>query len=267
MNDTNYIDSIRERSVYPLSIMSQDVLLETDPRSKLKNIIDLFEFSFKLLVVYGISIAKENNIPRSDLLKVISFLEIPSMGKWLTSLKLINGIVKSETGISLVHLDQKIAKTPLENSLIVLMEILEKGTIQKPRVTHLLNLLVEFRNNKIGHGKLMKSEAIKCVEPLQASLFYWILVNKWLTDRKMIYVERVEWREPVFSCFGIDLGTGHLLNPIQYDLNKPLRHDSVYVIDKDKYIKLSPMVKFEDEIKQFSIYQKKEEEGFVLRKI
>ena len=92
----NHINRMRIESAYPISILVENISLENEPRNKIKKLIELSEFTIKLMVIYGISIAKKNKISIDLMNDVLKILERPTFGIWENALTLINKIIFDE---------------------------------------------------------------------------------------------------------------------------------------------------------------------------
>lgn len=250
------INKIKNKAPFPVAKIFESIRLENDPRNRAKSIIDLFEFTFQLLFVYGLGLATSYDVDSEMLDSILFDLERPSMGIWKNSLLNINNILRKEQGVFLFHHSKKIHNSPMHESFELLSKFLNRKVPNKPKLFHYLNLLIEFRNDRFAHGTISNSQAKLVVGCLENALIYWIQELKLFFECDLVYIHRVEWRDPKYFCTGMFLNGGIFVEPYNKTIESPIKHDRVFFIYKDQYINLYPFVEFNEDSKVFYIYNK-----------
>lgn len=252
--NANHLIKLKTHTPYPIAKILESVRLENDPRNRSQRIIDLFEFSFQLLFVYGIQLANHLGVNSDVLASILDDMERPSMGIWKDGLIKIAEFLRKDKALFLFHYNKKIHGTPLDECLEVLCELLGHDVPIRPKVFHLLDLIITLRNDRFAHGTITKSQADLLVDPLEKSLYFWIQELDIFFNDELVYISRIEWRDPVYHCVGMYLNGGISIEPYHVRLETPIRHDTVFLIHNSDFIELNPYVKFYEDEKAFYIY-------------
>jgi len=265
MPEKELVDYIRTTTTNLIAILTQDILLEMDDRNKVKKIIELYELSFQLLCIYGFALAQHHNIQYAELDKIISKMKRPSMGQWFASLITLNKILGKSNRIFLFNPNHKIKGTIFEEIYQQLAELLQQRQQPKPKMIDFLSLITPFRNSYIGHGSLSKKTAGKIARGLETTVYRWVKGCPLFWEHELIYIDRIEWREPVFCCYGFNLNRGGLVDPYFLENETPIRHNTNYLKYNSELVSLYPYVEYEDESHIFYIYHSRSDEGLRLR--
>lgn len=265
MIDKQSLSKIRNSSPYPVAKLIEGIVLENDPRLRCQKIIDLFELTFQLLVVFGIGFLELRDIPEDDLLPVKEALIRPTMGTWKDTMLQVVELVRSREAVFLVHYNKKINNSIYLECLQEMSMLIELDIPGKPILTHFLNALVTLRNDRFAHGSILKTQAADLLQELEAAAYQWILDIVPFRAANLMYVSKVEWQDPDFVCYGLNINRGTFIEPHNFALDEPLKPDIVYLFFKDSYINLFPYVVFNEESKYFYIFNRSESSGSLLR--
>jgi hypothetical protein len=209
-------ETIRTRFPLNLAKLYEAARLEEEPRLRVRKLIELYEATVRHLALVGLAGYRHTRLADAKVEEACEGLPRPSLGHWLALLKALDGALHDAA--------LKLLATPLnqrhhEDAIAAAVEILApmagKKVPKHIRLSFFLDVLVEFRNKKIGHGSLSPAEARRAVEPLEAGLCQWLEGLALLQARPLLYVDRVEWQDPRFVYFGTNLSAGASLYPAQ----------------------------------------------------
>ena len=100
---------------------------------------------------------------------------------------------------------------------------------KKVKLSFFIDLLVQFRNKKIGHGSLTASEAKEVVDDLKSALVEWLANLKVLQDRHLVYIRQVNYAGDRFVYTGIDLTFGTSIYPARFTGKTTIQPDRFYL--------------------------------------
>ncbi|NLE45448.1 MAG: hypothetical protein GX620_12065 [Chloroflexi bacterium] len=263
----------RVRLAYPLPVASlyQAAFLESDPRLRVRALIDLFEGVVRYLVLTGLSCYAYYERSDAKLEAKRAGFDRPSLGIWTALLNATNDALQQVGSLPSLLSTGKIGRDdPIYAGLKELHEILTGTALssKRPSLTQFLEAVVAFRNKKIGHGQLSDREASRVAAPLTAAISQWMTELPWLYSLHLVYVNRVEWRDPCFVCYGTNLNRGTSLMPFDLIRSSPITHDSVYLYEPGAglLVPLYPFFVFDTGLKTLYAYSELDPaRGLVLR--
>jgi hypothetical protein len=114
--------------------------------------------------------------------------------------------------------------------------------------------MVNFRNRKKGHGDLSLAEAKQALHSLEEALNQWLSDLTILQQLDLIYIDRVEWKDPFFSYTGINLNRGTSIAREKFDRPEAVTAGQVYLREVDDFIPLFPFFTYDKESRVLYTY-------------
>lgn len=251
------IDQIRLHYPLPVAKLYETMHLESEPYQRVHKLIDLFEGVTRYLVLVGLASYIYQELSAIVVEELRPDLTRPSLGHWVNLLKALDPTLRSNNIISLISDPNHIHKEDaISHTTQALAQITGASPSKKIRLIDFLSAIVNFRNRKIGHGRLSPREAKQVVEPLETGLLQWLKELAVLYEQQLVYIDRVEWRNPHFAYFGTHLNSGTFLTPFKLNRDKPVTPEQVYLYNQtsDILIPLYPFVVFEKDTHLLYVY-------------
>ena len=263
------VEQIRLSYPLPIAKLYEAMCLEHEPRQRVRKLTDLFEVIARYLVLVGLAsyIYHELSDPKVEELR--PELERASLGNWIMLLRAIDTGLRSE-GITplLDQPNRNRSGEAISKANQALAQITCVTQPKKVRLIHFFDSTVQFRNKKIGHGSLSPREAKAVLRPLESALSQWLAELPILHMQQLVYVDRVEWQDPQFVCYGTNLNSGTFFSPVQLVRDRPITHGQVYLHhpDSDALIPLYPFFVFDNDARLLYTYDElSEKRDLVLR--
>ena len=247
------------RLYYPLPIakLYETMQLESEPRQRVRKLIDLYERTAQYLALVGLAhyarLALQN--PKVEALR--AGLERPSLGHWVELLKTLSSVLRKHDVVLLTAQPGRIyADDEVSSAVRVLSDVTGASLPKKIRMHHFLDTLVEFRNKKIGHGVLSLLEAKQVAAPLEEGLTQWLGDVAALREWRLLHVAKVEWRPPHFVYTGTNLSAGTSLYPIGQHSEQAIDPERVYlhISEDDAFLSLHPFFHYNSDIHLLYVY-------------
>lgn len=246
---------------YPLPIakLYEAMRLETEPRLRVTKLVELFQGTVRYLALIGLADYIQRGSPDPEVEGCRAGLDKPSLGHWVNLLTATARALRLHPGpLYGVYPDQVYREDAVFESAQHMARILGKPTqFKKIKLAAFLDMVVQFRNRKTGHGTLTTLEARQVADPLEAGLTQWLQTLPVLRDRHLVYVARVEWREPRFVFGGTKLNCGTSLKRFESSGDKPVTHNRAYLHDpsSEDFLPLYPFFVYDDDARLLYIYE------------
>jgi hypothetical protein len=226
------VDRVRLSYPLPIAKLYEAMCLESEPRQRVRALLELFEGISRYLVLAGLSSYIYNELSDPKVEELRPQLERVSLGSWTELLIAIDAALRSNDRPPLLVNPEKIDKEgPVYEAYRDLAEV-ATGFLprtKRPGLPHFFRSVVEFRNKKIGHGRLSALEANRVLEPLESAISLWLSELPSLHEQHLVYIDRVEWRDPRFVCYGTNLNCGTSLIPFNLTRDDPITFDHLYL--------------------------------------
>ncbi len=253
-------DTLRTHIPYHLAKLFETASLEGEASLRVHRFIDLYEHALRYLALVGLAEYVHLGLIDPQVEDDRSHLVQPSLGHWLTLLRSLDTILsKSGKPLLTPPVNQSFTAGSFYQAADKLAPLAEIDLPKKVRIGYLLDLLVQFRNKKIGHGALTKEQAKGIVADLEAALVEWIAGLAALQERHLVYISHVAWADDHFVYEGMDLTAGTSIYPARIKGMQPLNHDRLYLsLPKGEssweLISLHPFFAFEQSTHSLYVY-------------
>jgi hypothetical protein len=216
---------------YPLDLakLYEAVRLEGEPRLRVSKLVDLYEATVRHLALIGLGAYRGLGKSDGNVDAARAELARPSLGHWVALLKALDGALQGEFPLLLPPLNKRHHDDAIAAAVEIMAPMAGKEVPKRTRFSFFLDLVVEFRNRKIGHGSLSPAEGRRAREPLEAALAWWLEQLAVLRDRPLIYIRQVEWRDPHYLYTGTNLSAGTSLYPARFEGEGPITPRQVYL--------------------------------------
>lgn len=238
------VEEIKLQYPLPIAKLYEAMDLETEPRLRVRKLVDLFEGTLSYLALVGLA----EYVRRGLCLPYVEYaraeMELPSLGNWAALAKGTATALKyADPPLSVLNIGETYKEDPILEATVTLNRVV--GTPTNRQTTKLelfLDIVTEFRNRKLGHGILTTLEAREVCKPLEAALVQWLGTTAVLVQRRLAHVARVEWQDPHFVLVGTQLNCGTRFEPLSLERDQPLTPNRVYLHDSasDDFLPLHP---------------------------
>lgn len=255
------------RLVYPLPLAKvyEAVRLETEPRLRVRKLIEFYEETIRYLALVGLASYTHHGLATEKVERLRQEIGRPTLGTWLDLLKTVTKALrpidrhfftppfsyKYEEGDAVYEATQAIRK------------LSDSSPFKEVTLTSFLDTLVNFRNIKIGHGSLAESEANRLLPHLEGGLNAWLDSCTLLKERHLVYIDRVEWQDPDFLFLGMNLNSGTTLGPLNLRAPMQVTPRLVYLHDpqQNSFTPLLPYLTFDRDTRLIYIYNRLSNQG------
>jgi len=233
--------------------------LEDEPRQRVRCLVELFECITQYIVLVGLASYIHYGLSSPKVEKARNELEKPSLGSWVNLAKLIYYALGSERQIILLNQPDMIRKNDsIFEASRVISQILGKRLPKKIKLFNFLDLVVQFRNEKIGHGSLGLGEANLIQEPLESAITQWMKELELLDHHQLVHIYRVEWIDPHFQYTGTNLNKGTSISLIKLTNEHPITPGQayLYIPESNIMIPLYPFFVFDVDSRMLYVYRR-----------
>ncbi|MCB0190758.1 MAG: ATP-binding protein [Anaerolineae bacterium] len=214
----NLKDKIRLQYPLPIAKLYESMMLETEPRQRVRKLVDLFERTAQYLALVGLAQYQAGTIADPQVETLRADLVRPSMGHWVELLKALTFCFKDDDPTFLTNDANTIYKNePISEATNRIKELLGYPAIKKVRLLHFMDSVVELRNKKIGHGNLSLPEAEQLKPLLEAAVTQWLGQLPTLYERHLLYIDDCKWKADKFQYLGTRLNSGTSFDPVQLE--------------------------------------------------
>ena len=285
-------ETIRTR--FPLSLAKryEAVGLESEPQLRVIRLIDLYESSLRHLSLIGLAAYRHLGLSDEAVEDARAGLARPSLGHWLGLLKALDtALLRTCTLLaknvhlarssgwkagpasqgelqgtfpnwSLPPLNRRHHDDAIAEAVERIAPLVGSDPPKRVRLSFFLDILVELRNKKIGHGSLSAAEARRVAAPLEAALTHWLGEIALLQEWALLYIEKVEWQDPHFVYSGTNLSAGASLYPARVEGESPLTPRQVYLdCGGQDLVPLYPFFAFDGDEYRFFVYNELSNRG------
>jgi len=260
-------DTIRTRFPLNLAKLYEAARLESEPRLRVSRLVDLFEATVCHLALVGLAGYRHLGLSDDKVEEARANLARPSLGHWLGLLKAVDDAL-NETPLKplATPLNQRYRDDAIAAAVACLAPLAGAETPKRIRLSFFLDVVVQFRNRKIGHGSLSAREARRVAGLLEAGLCQWLEALSSLQERQLLYVERVEWQGPHFIYTGTNLNAGTSLYPARLQGKQPITPRQVYLereegADDRELAPLHPFFTFDGDTYLLHVYSELSNQG------
>jgi hypothetical protein len=246
---------------YPLNLakLYEAVRLEGEPRLRVSKLVNLYEAAVRHLALVGLAVYRHLGLSDDRVEAARAGLGRPSLGHWLALLKAVDEALDGAFPLLTRPLNKRHRDDAIAAAVEGLAPMAGKRVPKRIRLSFFLDIVVEFRNKKIGHGSLSPPEARRAVETLEPALTWWLGELAVLRERPLLYIERVEWQDPRFGYTGTNLSAGTSLYPARLEGETTLTPRQVYLgplesSDDVDLISLHPFFAFDGDTHLLYVY-------------
>jgi hypothetical protein len=231
-------ETIRTRFPLHLAKLYEISILESEPRLQIIKLVELFENSIRHLALIGFAEYLQCGIHNDKVDTARLDLGKPSLGHWLALLRAVDSALIKK-GLELITPPVKTGykEGPIYAACQALAPLAGIDLPKRVKISYFLDLVVQFRNKKIGHGSLSSIEANSVIQPFEAGLITWLTGLNVLQERHLVYISRVEYRDPHYIYTGTDLTRGTSLFPVNIEGNVTITPQQVYLYRADDEIR------------------------------
>jgi hypothetical protein len=261
------------RSSFPIFIAEMYELaeLETNEQLKVQNWIDLFQEIMRYLSLVGLALYRENQIVDERVEQERKHLNRPSLGHWMKLFVALEKAFSEKSSLELTSpLIQKFHNNVITKAVNGLHELIGNEPPDTIRLLHLLKALVEFRNKRIGHGRLTDKEAHQAIQLIKPAILFWLEHIPILETSYLLYIHNVEWHHPHFVFIGTK-NQGKSLYAVRLEREEKTNSRRVYLVrskedQSDSFIPLNPYIFFDNSQKKYYIFTEISTSGNLLLK-
>jgi hypothetical protein len=257
------VEKIRLQYPLPIAKLYESVRLESEARQRIRKLVDLFERTTQYLVLIGLAGYQDQGLSDPKVEELRPGLARPSLGHWVELLKALSKALRPTDPTFLTTDPGYIYKDEPIGAAINLIRTL-LGVEPKKALLHVfLDTLVEFRNKKIGHGDLSLAEAEQVKQLLEESLIQWLSSLAPLSDRHLLYLDKIEVQARRHVYLGTHLNTGVLLDPFRLEGDAVLDDKQVYLYwpDSQQWLSLQPFFVYHQHIPALYTYSELSAQG------
>ncbi|MBN1814375.1 MAG: ATP-binding protein [Anaerolineae bacterium] len=259
-------NSILTRYPQNLAKLYEAARLEGEPRLRVSKLVDLYEATVRHLALVGLAACDHFGRADAKVEAARGELARPSLGHWVALAKAVDEALGQEFPLLAPPLNQRHSGDAVAEAVEVLAPMAGREVPKRIRFSFFLDVVVEFRNRKIGHGSLSPAEARRAVEPLEAALAWWLGELALLRQRPLLYIGRVEWQDPHFVYSGTNLSAGTSLYPARLEGQAPITPRQVYLgpaegADALALIPLHPFFAFDGDTSLLHVYSELSSQG------
>lgn len=237
---------IRTSFPYHLAKLHEIAHLEGDPRLRVIKLVELYEHTLRHMALVGL--AQYNYYELDDPLveDARSRLDKPSLGHWLTCLRSLDDVLSTQgKPLFTPTLNKSYLEGCFFEAAQELAPLAEIEFPKKVRLSFLLDLVVQFRNKKIGHGSLSEQEAEKIVQPFETFLSEWLSGLTSLHQNRLVYIRQVSWQDPHYLYDSVNLTVGTSIYRIEMKGEKTLTPKRMYLqVQSSEELELIPLYPF-----------------------
>ena len=223
-------DILRTRFPLHLAKLYEIASLESEPRLRIIKLVELFENSVRHLALIGLAEHIQRGLIDDQVKTTRQELARPSLGHWLDLLRAVDNSLQ-KTGKELLSppVNSGYREGPIYAACQALAPLAGIDLPKRVKISYFLNLVVQFRNKKIGHGSLSSTEANSVIHPFEAGLITWLTGLNVLQEHHLVYISRVEYRDPHYIYTGTDLTRGTSLFPVNIEGDVTITPQQVYL--------------------------------------
>lgn len=255
----NIDQKIRTRFPIVLAEVYQTAELTTNIQIQAQHWIDFFEETVRYLSLVGLAFYQHHGFHDKSVESARKELRRPSLGHWVKLFKALESSLAQQKMFFLTPpLNKKQRDNPIESGVNQLKSLLGNQPLKTVRLLHLLKVLVEFRNKKIGHGSMTPKLAEQAIEAIKPALLFWLEQIPILQDWYLLAIHRVEWQDPDYLLIGTK-NLGSSLYNARISQEKKVSGQRVYIAqDRDnqppELVSLYPFLTFDHNEKIFYIF-------------
>ena len=255
------------RLVYPLPLAKvyEAVRLEMEPRLRVRKLIEFYEETIRYLALVGLSSYAYHGLSTDKVERMRQEIGRPTLGTWLDLLKTVTKALRpKDRHFFSPPFSQKYQEgDAIYEATQAIRKLLDSAPFKEVTLTSFLDTLINFRNNKIGHGSLAESEAKRILPHLEGGLNAWLDSCTLLKERHLVYIDRVEWKDPDFLFTGMNLNSGTTLGPLSLRVGTAVTPQLVYLHDpqQNSFVPLLPYLTFDRDTRLIYIYNRLSNQG------
>lgn len=234
---------------------------------RVRKLVDFFEATLRYLGLVGLSAYHHYGLQDDDVNAMQTGLRKPSLGHWLGLLKSLERPLGRKIQIT-APLNQKHHQNPISAAVQELCALLDQPSLKTIRLSHFLDSMVSFRNDKIGHGVLAASSAKKIEPVINEGLKYWTANIPILQARHLLYIHQVAYEGDHYTCTGTR-NAGTSLYPAHFETEQGLHPRQVYLRQNEdesgeELIPLHPLITFDNDDKVFYTFNGVTKKGYLV---
>jgi hypothetical protein len=249
------INQIRTAYPYHLAKMHETMRLQENDQVRVHELVNLFEETLRYLALTGLALYRHHDLHDSKVEAARQNLARPSLGHWLTLLQAVNTALENvEPRFLTPPFNQTFRNDAIAAVTTLLNNLTGSETPKRVRLIHFFQAVIEFRNKKIGHGRLTNLESRQAAGPLEAALGQWLAAITLLADSHLLYINQVSYEQPDFICLGTHLNRGTNRDSLRLLQNAGPSSRQVYLYHQERLISLDPFLTYDSDLSQLYIF-------------
>lgn len=157
------------------------------------------------------------------------------MGDWLALLRAVDDALQRGNFQFLTPpVNTFFREGSIYNASEAIAPMAEMDLPAKVRISYFMDLIVQFRNKKFGHGSISEGEATRVTGLLEAGLVEWLSGLLVLQECRLVYIHHVEWTGENFVYLGHDINNGTSIYPLNLKGIIPATPKRIYLTRKDE---------------------------------
>ena len=253
---------------YPICKMYESVRLEGESRHRVRKLMDLVEGTTKYLALIGLAYYLQLRISDDNINKVRQECAKPSFGNWVGLYRALFTFFENQNHTLLATSQSDYKKDePVANAAKTLRKAISSQSKSKQFTQFsFLDAIVEFRNDKIGHGTLGSKVASEVLSDLENGINQWLNDLLILESRQLVYIRCIEFETPLFINMGINLNNGASVELFQQSNKMGLANKQVYLFDvsSNEYLPLHPLFLYDESVQYLYMYSKVKNDTAIL---
>lgn len=257
MDDT---ETIRTHYPHHIAKLHESLQLENNASLRVFKLLDLFEDVVRSLALVGLAYYRHAGLHSEPIEQAQIPLERPSLGHWVALFKCCCDALLPEKSVDYWVLSPAAVEKsgPLADGITALGKALGVPVPAKIRHRDFLDLMVQYRNKRKGHGSLPSAEAAQMLPVLEAALTDWLTRHNLFTKQRLVYVRSVEFKQGGLHYRGVDLNAGLALPPYtQPGQASGVEPERVYLYNGNRqaFIPLHPLFYFDESQRLFVFHE------------
>lgn len=264
----NSADEVRTHYPHHIAKLHESLQLESNTSLRVFKLLDLFEDVVRSLALIGLASYHHAGLHHEKIEEAQDTLVHPSLGHWVNLFRLCYDCLLPEPSVDYwVLAPDAIEKSgPVADAVAALGNALGKPISGKIRHRDFLDLMVQYRNKRKGHGTLPAAEAAQMLPILEAALTDWLTRHNLFSKQRVVYVRSVEFKQGGLHYRGVDLNAGLALPPYTQPAQQSgVEPEQVYLYNgnRQEFIPLHPLFFF-DESQRLFVFHGLEKDAPVL---
>jgi hypothetical protein len=249
------IEKIRTTFPYHLAKLHETMRLQENRQVRVGELVNLFEETLRYLALTGLALYRHHALNQAKVEAARQDLSRPSLGHWLTLLQAVTAALQNDEPRFLAPpFNQVFRSDAISEATAQLNELTNTATPKKIKLIHFLTAVIEFRNKKIGHGRLTNLEVRQIAPLLEAALDQWLAAIPLLSESHLLYIHQVNYEQPDYICLGTHLNKGNGRDSLRLSQSSGPSSRQVYLLHNDGLVPLHPFLAYDHDLSQLYVF-------------